>query len=137
MGASLEAEVNDMKIWREVGATLFTIIGLTLALSVTQGWSWPLLPDARAGIIALAVVGYGACMMSNSAATRFSVSDPFVMVAIAAGCVLLAAAIIGLFVNTVPYLIAMMGATVVLWLVATLRHLVESGADTRRVPTTS
>jgi hypothetical protein len=124
-----------MKIWREAGATLLTIVGLTLALSVTQGWNWPLLGDARAGIIALAVVGYGACMMSNAGATRFWVRDPFVVVAIAAGCVSLAVAIIGLFVNTVPYLVVMMGAIVVLWLVATMRHLVESGIGTRRVPT--
>jgi len=135
VGTSFVTEVNDMRIWRDAGATLFTIVGLTLALSVTQGWNWPLLADARAGIIALAVVGYGACMMSNSAATRFSVTDPFVMVAIAAGCVLLAAAIIGLFVNTLPYLVAMMGATVVLWVVATTRHLVEGGSETRPVPT--
>jgi hypothetical protein len=124
-----------MKIWREAGATLFTIVGLTLALSVTQGWNWPLLGDARAGIIALAVVGYGACIMSNGAATRFSISDPFVIVAIAAGCVSLAVGIVGLFVNTLPYLVVMMGAIVVLWLVATMRHLVESGTGTRRVPT--
>jgi uncharacterized membrane protein YbaN (DUF454 family) len=58
-----------------------------------------------------------------------------VIVAIAAGCVLLAVGIIGVFVNTLPYLIAMMGATVVLWLVATMRHLVESGTDTHPVPT--
>jgi hypothetical protein len=124
-----------VKISREIGATLVTVIGLTLALSVTQDWNWPLLGDARAGIIALAVVGYGACVLSNSAANRFSLSDPFVIVAIAAGCVLLAAGIVGVFVNTVPYLVVMMGATVVLWLVATTRHVVESGTDTRPVPT--
>lgn len=124
-----------MKIWRESGATLVTIVGLALALSVTQGWNWPLLGDARAGIIGLAVVGYGACVMSNSAANRFSVRDPFVIVAIAAGCVLLAAAVVGLFVNTLPYLVVMMGATVVLWLVATMRHLVESVTGTHPIPT--
>jgi hypothetical protein len=40
-----------------------------------------------------------------------------------------------LFVNTVPYLVVMMGATVSLWLLATMRHLVETGTGTRRVPT--
>lgn len=124
-----------MKIWREAGATLFTIVGLTLALSVTQGWNWPLLGDARAGIIALAVVGYGACVTSNPARTRFSVTDPFLVVAIAAGCVSLAVGIVGLFVNTLPYLVVMMAAIVVLWLVATARHLVESVTGTHRIPT--
>lgn len=36
-----------------------TGVGLILALSVTQGWNWPLLGDARAGIIAFGVVGFG------------------------------------------------------------------------------
>lgn len=125
-----------MKLLKEIGATLFTAAGLTLALSVTQGWNWALLGDARAGIIALGVVGLGACMMSGSAATSFSVKDPFVITAMVAGIVVLAAGAIGLFVNTLPYLAVMMGATVLLWLVATTRHLVEGGSHTRFVPTT-
>jgi hypothetical protein len=124
-----------MKLWKEAGATLLTAVGLTLALSVTQGWNWPLLGDARAGIIALGLVGLGACSMSGSAAMAFSMKDPFVIVAIVAGIVLLTVGAIGLFANTLPYLIGMMGATVVLWLVATSRHMVEGDAYTRPAPT--
>jgi hypothetical protein len=124
-----------MKLLKEVGPTLFTAAALTLALSVTQGWGWSWLGDARAGIIALAVVGFGACILSGSAATKLSVRDPFVIVAIAAGIVLLGAGVIGLFANTMPYLIVMMGATFALWLVATTRHLVEGGPNPRFVPT--
>jgi hypothetical protein len=125
-----------MKLWKEVGPTLFTAAALTLALSVTQGWDWPWLADARAGIIALGVVGFGACILSGSAGTRFSVKDPFVIVAMVAGIVLLGSGVIGLFANTMPYLIVMMGATFALWLVATARHLVEGGPNPRFVPTT-
>src|SRR5580765_7144646 len=113
-----------MKIWKEVGATLITAVALTLALSVTQGWSWPLLADARAGIIALAVVGLGACIVGGSAGPALSLKDPFVIVAIVVGIVLFGAAVIGLFANTLPYLVVMMVATFGLWLVATTRHLV-------------
>jgi hypothetical protein len=124
-----------MKIWKEAGATLLTVVGLAMALSVTQGWNWPLLGDARAGIIALGIVGLSACSISGSAAMAFSMKDPFVIAAVATGIVLLALGVIGLFVNTLPYLVAMMGATVVIWLVATTRHLLEGNTNTRHAAT--
>ena len=55
--------------------------------------------------------------------------------AIFAGVVLLVAGVIGLFANTMPYLVVMMVATAAIWLVATTRHLVEGGFDARPVPT--
>lgn len=124
-----------MKLWKEVGATVITAAALTLALSVTQGWNWPLLGDARAGIIALGVVGLGACIVGGSAATSFSMKDPFVIAAIVTVGVLSGAVVIGLFVNTLPYLIVAMVATFGLWLVATARHLMEGGANPRFAPT--
>jgi hypothetical protein len=124
-----------MKLWKDAGATSFTIVGLTLALSVTQGWSWPLLGDARAGIIALAIVGIGACTLSGSEAMTGSIKGPLVIAAIGLGIVAVVAGVIGLFVNTLPYLIVMMVATALLWLVATTRHLLESGSDPRPVVT--
>jgi len=123
-----------MKIWREAAATVVTIVGLTLALSVTQGWNWPFLGDARAGIIALGVVGFAVCGTSGWAATGFSMKDPFILTAIAAGIVLLVVGVIGLFANTMPYLVVMMAATVVIWLVSTARHMIEGAAGTRPVP---
>lgn len=124
-----------MKLWRDVGATWITAVALTLALSVTQGWNWPLLSDARAGIIALGVVGLGACILGGSAATTFSMKDPFVIVAIVVGIALFGAGVVGLFVNTMPYLVVMMVATFGLWLVATIRHAMEGGTNPRFVPT--
>jgi hypothetical protein len=124
-----------MRLFKDVWATLITAVGLTLALSITQGWNWPLLSDARAGIIALGVVGLAVCGSSGWAASGLSVKDPFMILAIAAGITLLAVGLVGVFVNTMPYLIVMMGVTTLLWLLATARHLVEAGAATRRLPT--
>jgi hypothetical protein len=124
-----------MNLSREIRATLFTAVGLTLALSVLQGWAWPWLGDARAGIIALGLAGFAACTTSNADATTFSIKDPFVIAAVAVGIVVLAAGVIGLFVNTMPYLVVMMGATAVLWLIATTRHAVESGVNATPAPT--
>jgi hypothetical protein len=115
-----------MKIWKEVLATGITAVALLLAFSVTQGWNWPLLADARAGIIALAVVGFGACITGGSAAPSFSMRDPLVIFATAAGAILFVAGVAGLFVNTMPYLVVMMIATVALWLAATVRHLLAA-----------
>jgi hypothetical protein len=118
-----------MRLFKDVWATLITAAGLTLALSVTEGWNWPFLPNARAGIIALGVVGLAVCGTSGWAASEFSMKDPFMLVAIVTGIVLLGAGVIGLFANTLPYLVVMMGATAVLWLIATTRHLIEGGAS--------
>jgi hypothetical protein len=124
-----------MKVFKDVWATLVTAAGLTLALSVTQGWNWPFLGDARAGIIALGVTGLFVCGTSSWAAPGFWAKDPFLIVAIGTGIVLLGAGMIGLFANTLPYLIVMIAATVAIWLMATLRHLLAGGAGSRPVPT--
>jgi hypothetical protein len=124
-----------MRLFKDVWATVITAIGLTLALSVVQGWNWPFLPNPRSGIIALGVVGLAVCGTSGWAASRFSIKDPFMIVAIVAGIVLLVDGAIGLFVNTLPYLVVMMGATALLWLIATTRHLVEIGAPGMPAPT--
>lgn len=124
-----------MKLFKDVWATFVTAAGLTLALSVTQSWGWPFLSGARAGIIALGVSGLFVCGSSSWAAPGFSAKDPFMIVAIVTGIVLLGAGVIGLFANTMPYLIVMMAATVVIWLVATVRHLVAGGSGMRPILT--
>ena len=57
------------------------------------------------------------------------------IVAIVTGIVLLVAGVIGLLVNTLPYLVVVMVATVLLWIIATTRHLMESGANATPAPT--
>jgi hypothetical protein len=123
-----------MRLFKGVWATVITAIGLTLAFSVTQGWNWPFLADPRAGIIALGIIGIAVCGSSGWAAAGFSAKDPFIITAIVAGIVLLMAGVIGLFANTMTYLVVMMGATALLWLIATVRHVVQSGTDSRPVP---
>jgi hypothetical protein len=123
-----------MNAWRELRAFVLTAFGLTLAFSVTQGWGWPLLSDARAGIIVLGVVGMAVCGTSSWAVQKVSWTNPFLLVATVAGIVLLGAGVIGLFANRMEYLVVMMVATVVIWLVATVRHLVEATPGQRPAP---
>jgi len=120
--------------WRELRAFVLTAVGLTLAFSVTQGWGWPLLSDARAGIIVLGVAGIAVCGTSSWAAQKVSWTNPFLLVATAAGIVLLGSGVIGLFANRMEYLVVMMVATAVIWLVATIRHVVEATPGQRPAP---
>jgi hypothetical protein len=114
-----------MSAWRDVRATVITLIGLVLAFSVTQGWGWAVLGgSARAGIAVLMITGLAVCGTSSWTA-GFSWRDPFLVTGVAAGIVLLVAGVIGLFVDSMEYLVVMMVATGVIWLVATTRHLVE------------
>jgi len=74
-------------------------------------------------------------LAADTDATTFSIKDPFVIAAIAIGIVVLAAGVMGLFANTLTYLVVMMVATAALWLIATTRHLVEGGAKSIAAPT--
>lgn len=117
--------------WRDVLATVFVAAGLLLALSVLQGWGWPVMNGTRAGIIALGIAGMLACSVSAWAGPNVSYTNPFVMIGIVLGVIALGAAVGGLFANAIIYLAVMMGATALLWLV-TVVHRLFSDATTRQ-----
>lgn len=108
---------------RDAYATLFVAAGLLLALSVVQGWGWPLMNGVRMGIIALAVTGMLACSVSGWAGPTASYANPFMMIGIVLGVIALGAAVGGLFVNTIIYLAVMMMAVALLWLVTVVHRL--------------
>ena len=111
---------------RDVWATLLTALAVGMGLSVTQGWDWPLLGDYRAASIAMLLVGLVACPTSwaPGTVTRFSFTDPYILLVSAIGTLLLVFAVIGIFANTAVWVIAAMAAWVALWLVATIAHVV-------------
>lgn len=123
-----------MKLRKDAVATLLTGLGLTLALSVIQGWNWPTLGDARAGAIALGVLGFGACITSRLGATEVS-TTPIAFIANVTGIVLVGAGVIGILADSLLDLVVMMGATFFLWSLATLRHLVAGAPHSWRAAT--
>ena len=118
--------------WKDAAATIVVLAGLALALSVTQGWSWPLMNGVRAGIIALGVTGIVACSVSGwtDEGEGFYRSPFFVLGAIL-GVFLLGIAIVGLFVATMPYLAWMMAAFAAIWLVTLVHRLLPRAGATR------
>lgn len=116
--------------WRDAVSTLVLLAGLSMALSVLQGWGWPLLGGVRAGIIALAVAGLASCVLGGTL-DRFYFSDPFGLVTFLIAMTALAIAIVGgLIVGTPEFLLALMLVTAALWVLATGRHAVEGAAAT-------
>lgn len=117
--------------WKDALATVLVVVGLLMALSVTQGWSWPLLGGVREGIIALGIAGVGACLL-GAPRERSYFTDPFGLATMLVAMVGLAIAIVGgLLVGSVEYLVALMILTGFLWILATSRHAVEGGASAR------
>ena len=108
---------------RDAYATLFVAAGLLLAVSVVQGWGWPLMNGVRMGVIALAVTGMFACSVSGWARPNVSYTNPFMIIGIALGVVALGAAVGGLVANTIIYLAVMMVAVALLWLVTVVHRL--------------
>jgi hypothetical protein len=121
---------------KDVYATFFVAAGLLLALSVTQGWDWPLMNGVRMGIIALGVTGVFACAVSGWATDKVSFSNPFIVIGGLFGVIALGAGVVGLFAGTMPYLVVMMAAMALLWLV-TMVHRLFAGSTTSRPITAS
>ncbi len=120
--------------WKDVWSTVLVVVGLTMALSVTQGWNWPFLGGVREGIIVLAIAGVSACLL-GAPRERSWFTDPFALAFVLVAAVALAIGIVGgLIVGSVSYLVVLMVVTTMLWAVATLRHAVE-GRSLPRVGT--
>jgi hypothetical protein len=106
---------------------------VAVTLSVVYSWNWPLIGDARAGVIALFVLSYPSCLVAQAparmaAAIRHDTTwDPFLVVGTALGTAALVLMIVGLILNSVTVLVATATVVVAIWLVTTAHHLVEAG----------
>jgi hypothetical protein len=111
--------------WKDAVSTVLVLAGLAMAVSVIQGWGWPLLGGVRAGVIALGVTSLGACVLGGSL-DRFYMTDPFGLATFIVAMGALAIAIVGgLIFGSLEFLYALMVVTGALWVLATLRHAVE------------
>lgn len=111
--------------WRDAVGTLVTGMGLAAALAAIQGWGWPLLADARAGVIVLLAISLVVCPVSMGTPSATWYRDPFVLAAAVIGTAILVAGVFGLFGNATPALAWMIVLTFAVWLVTTVHHLVE------------
>jgi hypothetical protein len=122
---SLTLEVSCMRLtWKDALGTLISAGGVLAAVSTLQGWGWPLLADARAGVIALLVMAVVVCPLGFANPTPAFYKDPFVLAAMLVGTAILVLGVIALFGTPATYLPWMIGLTAVNWLVTTVHHVV-------------
>jgi hypothetical protein len=103
------------------------LAGLTLVvvLAVTQEWGWPLLGSTRAGIAVLFVVGMAMCMTGGSTMKEPSARGPFLATASVLGVAALVLVVVGLIAKSELALVLLAIDIGLLWIVSTLRHVVE------------
>jgi uncharacterized phage infection (PIP) family protein YhgE len=119
--------------WKDLLSTVLVLVGLVLALSVMEGWNWPLLGGVREGIIALTVVGFGAHLLGEPG-ERFYWTDPFALVTMLIVAAAMAIGILGgLITGSSQFLLLLMLVTPMLWAIATFRHVVEGRKPTTHV----
>ena len=118
-----------------VGGAL-ALIAVLVALDLTNAWGWPLLGDYRAGVIALAVIGFGMCAWASDYST-IGRTDPLVVIAGMLGIAALALLVAGLIWATAQLMVWFAIVIVSLWLVSTVRHLIAHARPTPARPALS
>ena len=124
--------------WRDGIATILVAAGVAVTSSLVNAWAWPLIGDARAGVVAVFILGFAACVVGGGPAWIFSamregrmrgpgeIWSPFFIVAAALGALAFALMFADLFINDVSLLIWATVSVVAIWLVTTTRHALET-----------
>lgn len=119
--------------WRDAVGTLLVAAAVAVTLSVLYDWNWPLISDARAGVIALFVLSYPSCLVAQAPARMAAAMHhetawgPFLVMGTALGALALVLMVAGAIFNSVTLLVASAIAVVAIWIVTTIHHLVEAG----------
>jgi hypothetical protein len=106
-------------------ATLLAALVLGVLLALTQAWSWPLLGDYRAGVVALTILGFAMCSVGLQVAeggAAESFKRPPMIACSVLGTVALALVVAGLIWATQALFVALGSVLLALWLVTTIDH---------------
>jgi hypothetical protein len=114
--------------WKDGVATLLVIGVVLVALAVVQGWDWPLVGSYRAGTVAILAMGLGVCALGGSMLEREGAGGPYRATMSILGFAALAFGVWALIADAEEPFIALTVVTVLMWLVATLHHLVAASA---------
>jgi hypothetical protein len=108
---------------QDLAATLLAAFVVAVTLAVTQAWNWPLLTDARAGMIAVTVAGFGMCALASAGMKAAPGPPAFMFASGALGVIALALVVYGLIVGTQTALVVLAAMVVALWFISTVRHM--------------
>jgi hypothetical protein len=120
--------------WRDAAGTALVVFAIAVAASVVYGWHWPLVADARAGVIALFILSYPSCLVAQAprrmaSAMRHETSwSPFVLVATVLGALAVLLMIANLLLNSAAVLVGMTIVVAAIWVVTTAHRVQESAS---------
>jgi hypothetical protein len=124
--------------WRDGIATILVGAAVATTASVLNGWNWLAIGDARAGVVAVFVLGFSACVVGGGPAWMFGAMSegrmrgpgpmwsPFFITAAALGALAFALMFADLFINSVPLLVWATATVAAIWLVTTIHHVLET-----------
>lgn len=125
--------------WRDGIAAVLVAGGVAVTAAVANAWSWPLLADARAGVVAVFILGFAACIVGGgpvwiSAAMREGrmrgpnpVWNPFFIISAGLGALAFALMFANLFINDLSLLVWAAITVVAAWFVTTIRRALGPG----------
>lgn len=120
--------------WRDGIAAVLVAGGVAVTWAVANAWSWPLITDARAGVVAVFILGFAACVVGGGPAWIFAAAkegrmrgpneiwNPFFIGAAALGALAFALMFANLFINDVSLLVWSTVAVVAVFFVTTIRR---------------
>jgi len=113
--------------WRDGAATVLAALVVAVLLALTQGWSWPPLGDFRAGVVALAVIGFVMCSVGLRANGVDDFEQPLMIVASVLGAGTLGLIVFGLVFATEAIFVALGIMLLALWVLTTVDHALAAG----------
>ncbi len=115
--------------WRDCAATVLAALVVAVLLAVTQAWSWPLLGDYRAGVVALTILGFGMCTAGLQVTEASEFTQPLMIAGSLLGVAALGLVIFGLIFATQALFVALAITVLALWLVTTIDHAMPAAPE--------
>ncbi len=108
--------------WKDIATTILALCVFGIYYAMSKGVSLPLITGYRGAILVLALLGIAMCSLSGGTNTNTGV---FFIAASFLGVVALVLIIYGLITGTKIAFVLLAVNLIVLWLIATLRHLLK------------
>jgi hypothetical protein len=107
--------------WRDALSTLLVAAGAAVVVPLVGGWDWAPVGSYRLGVVALAVLGQGMCLLGRELKPGMK-ATPYVVLSCALGGAALVLVVAGLVTASRTVLIGLSVTVGALWLLATTRH---------------
>ncbi len=115
--------------WRDGAGAVLAALVVAVLLAVTLAWSWPLLGDYRAGVVALTILGFGMCTAGLRVTEASAFTRPLTIVSSLLGMAALGLVIFGLIFATQALFVALATTVLALWLVTTVDHAMPAAPE--------